>query len=112
MDAGKKLISKPQAIHDSGSKILEQDVTGSDDFQCGLFAVRIFQVQRDAAFSAIESEKGHALTIDVGIFERPVPLPIPVERFNLDYIRAHIGQHLGGIWPLTQLTEICDSQSL
>ena len=112
MDAGKKLVSKPQTVHNLGSKILEQHVTGLDNLQRGLFAVRIFQVQRDTSFSAIEGEKGHALAVDVGVLQRPVPLPIPVERFNLDYIRAHIGQHLGGIWSLNELTEIGDSQSL
>jgi hypothetical protein len=34
-----------------------------------------------------------------------------MERFNLDYIRAHVGQHLRRIWPLNELTEICDAQS-
>jgi hypothetical protein len=112
MYAGEKLISKPQAIHNSRSKILEQDVTGSDDLQCSLFAVRILEVQGDTSLSPIESEEGHALTVDIGVFEGPVPLPIAVKRFNLDYIRAHIGEHLGGIWSLNELTEICDSQSL
>src|SRR5436305_14665093 len=100
MDAGKKLISKPEAIHNSGSKILEQHVTGLDNLQRGLFAVRIFQVQRDTSFSAIEGEKGHALAVDVVVLQRPVTLPIPVERFNLDYIRSHICQHLAGMWSL------------
>jgi hypothetical protein len=111
MDAGKKLVSKPQPIHNAGSKVLEQHVTGLDNLQGGLFAVRILQVQRDTSFSAIKGEKGHALAVDVGIFQRSVPLPISVERFNLDYIRAHVGQHLRRIRALNKLTEICDSQS-
>jgi hypothetical protein len=34
-----------------------------------------------------------------------------MKRFDLDHIRAHVGHHLRGVWPLNELTEICDAQS-
>ena len=57
MDAGKKLISQPQPIHNAGAKVFEQDIAGLNELQCGLFAERVFQVHGDTAFTPIKGEE-------------------------------------------------------
>ena len=81
-----------QPPHHAGTKILDQHVRGRDQPANGFQALGRFQIQHQAVLADIElAEDGRAIVAD----RRAGPHRLAFLGFDLDDLRAHIGEHSG-----------------
>jgi hypothetical protein len=107
---GFNVIAKTKALHDSGAKVIYDHIYLCDHLLDLRYVLRIAQIQRDAAFIAIEAAKygvvGSRHLLEAGAAQIPGAHP-----FNLDDIRAKVSQRLGAYRPHHHLGKVDHADS-
>src|SRR5262249_26312097 len=104
--------AETETVEHAWAIIREQHVARAGEPMDQADAARLFQIDGDAAFSAIHSGevKGHFLVLRLGAADQPAGEPSTqiagLAIFNLDYAGAHIGEDECCKWALDFLSDL------
>lgn len=96
IDRFQDLVTEAEFFHRAGTEILHHDICPLDQLLHGRDAVRVLQIDSDAAFVAAGREVVDTVAADEAVGDRPVPLESTLDRLNRNDIRTEIGKCLGG----------------
>ena len=103
------LVAHAQAIHDAGTRVLDDHVGAGGEAQRQLAARIGLEVHHDAALVAVHGQEQGTLAARPNVVERVAALPVPCRRLHLDHVRAHVAQQLRGPGALHVLGEVEDA---
>ena len=99
------------AVHGAGGEILDQHITGFDQFVQDLFALGLLGVQRDGALVVVEH--GEVQAVHTGDVAQLAARGIAFAgALYLDHIGAKPGQQLGAGRPGLDVREIKDADAI
>jgi hypothetical protein len=106
--AAQDVVAQAEPVHDSGAKSFDEDVGGRRHLARGLDRLALFEIQHEAALSAVvHGRQGGLAAIGRAEPARPVAL----RRFDFDDVGAVGGEEISRIGRRHALTEIENAQS-
>ncbi|MDT4834151.1 hypothetical protein FQZ97_677850 [compost metagenome] len=106
---GRTVVIDAQAGRHAWAEALDHDVGCGDQPLRGVAALWRFQIQRDAALVAVHAQEHRAVLLPE---RRPAAGIVPLGRFYLDHLCAHVAQVLRAQGPGQHLGKIHHPQSL
>ena len=113
VDGGERPVIDPEPLRHAGREVADDDVRHADQPVEERPAAPVFEVDRDAFLVAVERQEvgTHAVERMFRIRGEQAPGPLPRQRFDLDGLRAQIGQDHAGIGAGQHVGEIEDSNA-
>ncbi len=92
---GQHVVAEPQLLHRAGAVVLRQHVGVAHHPQQDVLALRVLQVQGDAALVAVhhQERRRHAVDARLAVAARVVAAG---QLLDLDDVGAHVGEHQPG----------------
>src|SRR5215207_6266549 len=106
---GDLLVAEAQTLHSARPVVLDDDVGIADQTPHDLLPPRGAQVHAQAALVAPAEEEEDANPVQISLSPRPVSLPGPLCRLNLDNVGPEVGQDLDGGGALQK---VCEAEDL
>ena len=104
-------VVNAQALDDAGAVVLNDDVSGLDEFVKSLFARLRLQVQHQRTLVAVHVEKAHAVRA-LHLEPHGAACLVPLRRLNLDHVGAQVGQQHAGKRPSHDLADVEHADTL
>ncbi len=104
VEAGQRLVPKPETLHRAGAEVLDHDVGLLDHVLEHLAAARGFEIERHAPLVRVHQTEEDR--VHVGPLTEPTARSLTRRWLDLDDLGAEPGQGLGAAWSCFVLGEV------